>query len=169
MNKKDWHQDRNKRQKWIQFLQGFNSQIDPQTIRLMDEIGHVSRAIYQMRGQSVEEAGLSFAQYRVLMHLYFAEQMGECAELNPSEISARQGVSRNTMSSFIRSLEEEGFIARRLDANDRRRFNISLTDAGREVVQQHTNQHLETIDHFFSALDSDEQIDLLNLLQKLGT
>lgn len=167
MSRKSWHQDKEKRQKWMQFMQEFNPQINPQTIRLMDELGYVSRAIYHMGGQSVEEAGLSFAQYRVLMHLFFAEQMGERAELNPSEISDRQGVSRNTMSAFIRNLEEEGLVERQLDPDDRRRFNISLTEAGRDVVRQHTRQHLETIDHFFSVLDGTEQVDLLNLLQKM--
>lgn len=167
MSKKHWLQDQDKRQKWVQFIQGFNPKIDPQTIRLVDEIGYISRAIYQVGGQSIEEAGLSFAQYRVLMHLFFAEQMGECAELNPSEMSVRQGVSRNTMSAFIRNLEEEGLVVRQLDATDRRRFNISLTEAGRGVVQQHTHHYLETIDHFFSDLGRDEQVHLLNLLQKL--
>ena len=152
----------------MEFMQGFTPQIDPQTIRLMDQLGYVSRSIYHMGEQSVNDAGLSFAQYRVLMHLFFAEQVGERAELNPSEISERQGVSRNTMSSFIRNLEKEGLVERRLDAHDRRRFNISLTDAGRALVSQHTRHHLETIDHSFSALSTDEQESLLNLLQKLG-
>lgn len=167
MSKNSWLQDKDKRQKWIQFMQEFSPQIDPQTIRLMDELVYVSRAIYHMGEESVEDAGLSFAQYRVLMHLFFAEQMGERTELNPSEISDRQGVSRNTMSSFIRNLEDEELVERRLDPDDRRRFNISLTDAGRDVVRQHTRRHLETIDHFFGALRSDEQLELLKLLQQL--
>lgn len=169
MSHKSWLQNKDKRQKWMQFMQGFNSQIDPQTIRLMDELGYVTRSIYHVNEQSVDDAGLSYAQYRVLMHLSFAEQMGDNAELNPSEISARQGVSRNTMSSFISNLEEAGLVERQLDSSDRRRFNISLTDAGRAVVREHTHHHLETIDHFFSALSSTEQDDLLNLLQKLST
>ncbi len=169
MSQKSWLQDKEKRRKWMEFMQGFNPQIDPQTIRLMDELGYISRSIYHMSEQSVEDAGLSFAQYKVLMHLFFAEQMGERAELNPSEISERQGVSRNTMSSFIRNLEEEGLVERRLDAHDRRRFNISLTDAGRAVVSQHTQWHLESIDHYFNALSTDEQESLLTLLQKLAS
>jgi len=168
MSQKSWLQDKDKRRKWMEFMLGFNPQIDPQTIRLMDELGYISRSIYHMSEQSVEDAGLSFAQYKVLMHLFFAEQVGERAELNPSEISERQGVSRNTMSAFIRNLEEEGLVERRLDAHDRRRFNISLTDAGRAVVSQHTHWHLETIDHYFGALSTDEQESLLYLLQKLG-
>lgn len=150
-------------------MQNFHPTIDPQSIRLMDELGFVARSLYHMGEQSVDEAGLSFAQYRVLMHLFFAEQMGDRSELNPSEISERQGVSRNTMSAFIRNLEEGGFVERRLDPEDRRRFNISLTENGRALVSQHTRYHLETIDHCFHTLDSDEQQTLFNLLQKLGS
>ena len=93
--------------------------------------------------------------------------MGERSELNPSEISSRQGVSRNTMSAFIRSLEEEGMVERRLDPQDRRRFNISLTETGRDVVKQHMRTHLKSVDERFSALDDDEQLLLLTLLRKL--
>jgi DNA-binding MarR family transcriptional regulator len=169
MNNKSWLQNRESREKWMRLMQSFYPEINSNAIRLMDQLGFVSRSIYHMGGQSVDGAGLSFPQYRVLMHLYFAEEMGEHGELNPSEISHRQGVSRNTMSSFIRSLEEEGLVERRLDPNDRRRFNISLTDRGREVIRQHTHDHLVMIDHFFSALSTDEQAILLNLLRKIGS
>ena len=152
----------------MEFMQDFYPQINPQTVRLMDKLGFVSRAIYHVGEQSVDDAGLSFAQYRVLMHLFFAEQVGERAELNPSEISDRQGVSRNTISSLIRNLEEEGMVERRLDPDDRRRFNISLTDSGRAVIRQHTSNHLAMIDSCFRALSDDEQATLLHLLQKLG-
>jgi len=168
MKHKPWLQDKERRQKWMQFMQNFHPDIDTKTIRLMDELGFVSRSMYHMGEQSVDEAGLSYAQYRVLMHLFFAEEMGGRGELNPSEISDRQGVSRNTMSAFIRNLEEDGLVERRLDPDDRRRFNISLTDNGRAIVSDHTRDHLETIDHCFSALTAEEQETLFSLLQKLG-
>ena len=153
----------------MHFMHDFYPEISSQTIRLMDKLGFVSRTMHHMGEQSVEDAGLSFAQYRVLMHLFFAEKMDDCAELNPSEISDRQGVSRNTMSSFIRNLEEEGLVERRLDPNDRRRFKISLTDSGRALVTQHTGDHLRSLDESFSALSPDEQTTFLNLLRKLGS
>jgi DNA-binding MarR family transcriptional regulator len=72
------------------------------------------------------------------------------------------------MSSFIRNLEEDGLIERNLDPEDRRRFNISLTDSGRALVSQHTRSHLATIANCFSALTPEEQETLFQLLQKLG-
>ncbi len=168
MRQKNWMQNEDKRQKWMAFMQSFHPDIDPETLHLMDELGYVFRSIYHMRERSVDEAGLSYAQYQVLMHLFFAEQIGQKGELNPSEISERQGVSRNTMSAFIRNLEEEGLVERRLDPHDRRRFNISLTDGGRAVVGQHTRDHLSTVDRCFSTLTEDERQTLSRLLQKLG-
>lgn len=163
-----WLHDKQKREKWVSFVQSLGPNVDPRALRLMDEMIHVSRAIYHVGGQSLDEAGLSFAQYRVLMHLFFAEGMGDQSELNPSEISMRQGVSRNTMSALIRNLEEEGLVERRLDAEDRRRFNISLTPAGRELVSQYARQHLEATGHCFSALTNEEQETLFQLLTKVG-
>lgn len=167
MRQKTWLQNKENRQKWVLFMQTFNPRVDPEVLRLMDEMGVVFRSIHQMGEQSIEEAGLSFAQYQVLMHLFFAEQTGGSNELNPSEMSDRQGVSRNTMSAFIRNLEEKGFVERCLDPNDRRRFNISLTSNGRAIVSQYASDHLETIGQCFSALSHDEQQDLFHLMHKL--
>jgi MarR family transcriptional regulator for hemolysin len=103
------------------------------------------------------------------MHLFFAENMGERGELNPSEISERQGVSRNTISSLIRNLEDDGLIARRLDQQDRRKFNISLTEDGRSLVSQYAREHLGHISLCFSGLTGVEQETLSQLLTKIST
>lgn len=164
-----WLHDQQKREKWIQFIRTLSPEIDPKAMSLMDEMRSVARAIHQVGEQSLDDAGLSFAQYKVLMHLFFAEQMGDGGELNPSEISDRQGVSRNTMSSFIRNLEDEGLVERRLDPDDRRRFNISLTENGRALVTDYARQHLAKISSCFSVLSPEEQETLSKLLRKVGT
>ncbi|MCZ7669864.1 MAG: MarR family winged helix-turn-helix transcriptional regulator [Chloroflexi bacterium] len=103
------------------------------------------------------------------MHLLFAEQIGGRQDLNPSEISERQGTSRNTVSALIRNLEEEGLVERSLDPDDRRKFNIRLTENGRSLVTNHARQHFQTIGHCFTILSSDEQTTLSQLLNKLNT
>lgn len=163
-----WLHDSQKQEKWVHFMQSLCPEIDPGALRLMDEVRLVSRAIYHVGAQSLDEAGLSFAQYKVLMHLFFAEEVGDRGQLNPSEISDRQGVSRNTMSSFIRKLEDEGLVERRLDPTDRRRFNISLTESGRSLVTNYARQHLTVISSCFSVLNAAEQESLYRLLHKVG-
>jgi DNA-binding MarR family transcriptional regulator len=101
------------------------------------------------------------------MNLLFAEQFEACSQLNPSEISDRQGISRNTVSALIRSLEEDGLIERHLDQNDRRKFNISLTAGGRERVRQHARHHFRAVHDCFQTLDAAEQETMSQLLEKL--
>jgi DNA-binding MarR family transcriptional regulator len=163
-----WPHDPQKHERLIRFMQSLNPEIEPASIRLLDEIRHVFRMLHQISEQSLNDAELSHAQYRVLMHLFFAEQVGERDDLNPSEISERHGVSRNTISSLIRSLEDEGLVERRLDPHDRRRFNISLTADGRARVTAYSRHHLATINQCFAALDIAEQETLLQLLRKVG-
>jgi DNA-binding MarR family transcriptional regulator len=165
--KQHWFEDKEKRERWINFVQTLNPDIDPQATRLMDEFNAVSKMIHHVGQTSVDTAGLSLAQYRILMHLLFAEQIGGKECLNPSEISDRQGTSRNTVSALIRSLEEDGLIERSLDPHDRRKFNIQLTENGRSLVTDNARQHFQTIGHCFSTLSPEEQTTLSNLLTKL--
>ena len=164
-----WLDNQQRREKWMAFVRTLNPDIDPRAVRLMDNIISVSRRIHHRGESGLNEAGMSLAQYRILMHLFFAENMGERGELNPSEISERQGVSRNTISSLIRSLEKEGLIARRLDEQDRRKFNISLTEDGRSLVSQYAREHLDRVSQCFAGLTQSEQETLSQLLTKIST
>lgn len=157
-----------KRQKWMAFVQMLSPQIDPHAVRLMDELRMVSHTLYQIGESSLAAAGLSYAQYRILMGLYFAEKMEGRSELNPSEISDRQGTSRNTISSLIRSLEDEGLVERHLDKTDRRKFNICLTAAGRQMVSDHASRHMDVVGTCFGTLTAEEQDVLSELLAKLS-
>jgi hypothetical protein len=48
-----WLHDRKKREKWILFVRSLNPDLDTRAISLMDELGFVSRAIYQVGEQSI--------------------------------------------------------------------------------------------------------------------
>jgi DNA-binding MarR family transcriptional regulator len=161
--------DEEKRQKWIAFVNELNPDVDPGALRLMDQMRMVSHLLYQIAEISVAATGLSYAKMRLLLSLLLATEIeGREEGLNPSEISERQGTSRNTISSLIRDLEDEGLIERTLDPEDRRRFNIELTPAGRELVRAHVSNHLRTVAHCFAVLTPEEQETLRRLLVRLG-
>ena len=155
------------RQKWRDFTQTLSPTADPLTIQLMDRLRIVAHGLYQVGESSLMHSQLSLAKYRILIHLYF-EQHGGKNSLNPSEISERQGTSRNTISALIRQLEDDQLIERELDKEDRRRFNIKITEAGKTAVHQHINQHLSIISSCFAELTDEEQHTLERLLHKVG-
>lgn len=157
-----------KRARWLAFVAQLNPEADPGTIRLSGLLHRVAHALYQLSEGSLTEANLSYAQYRLLMQLMFSEQFEACGGLNPSEISERQGISRNTVSALIRNLEAEGLIARQLDEQDRRRFLIRLTDAGRDKVRNHANHHFGMLHACFDGLSQAEQAQMSETLEKLA-
>ena len=157
-----------RRARWLALMQELNSDVDPRTVRLVEHMRLVSHSLYQLGEQSLEAAGLSYARFRLLLSLLMSEELDGRLELNPSEISDRQGISRNTVSTLIRDLEAEGLIERRLDPHDRRRFNIRLTDNGRNLVREHAASHLRMIASCFAALSMEDQQELSDLLTSVG-
>ncbi len=157
------------RAEWIDFFRSQYPEIDPRTMRLMDELRMVSHLLYQIGETSVAAADLSYAQYRILMMLFFTERSGNRPDgLNPSEISENSGTSRNTISSLIRTLEEDGYVERQLDSEDRRKFNITLTDPGRQVVVDHFGRHMQIVNEIFQTLSPDEMNQLSDKLHRLN-
>lgn len=157
-----------KKNKWHAIIQDLDIEVDPHTVRLMERMRMVAHAMYQLNESGLASTGLSYARFRLLMSLLAGEVADGRSELNPSEISTLQGISRNTVSTLIRDLEKEELIERHLDKTDRRRFNISLTENGRALVREHIGYHLKTTSDAYSALSVAEQIELIRLLDILG-
>ena len=142
--------------------------IEPDALELMDRMRHVSHGLRQMGENSLMAAGMSYARYRLLMGLLFSARVENREGLNPSEISERQGTSRNTISSLIRELEDEGMVVRQLDQEDRRKFIIKLTDVGEKFVQEHASKHLRMVAECFSSLTAKEKQQLRHILDKVA-
>jgi len=160
--------DPQRAEQMLAFAESLYAAGEPRAMRLMDQLRQVSHQMHRLGEASLDEAGFSSAQYRVLMSLLFDEWLGHHDGMNPSEISDQQGTGRNTVSALIRSLEEDGLIERRLDENDRRRFNIGLTEVGRQRVRQQANRYMQFADGIFAAFTTEEMDRLSALLQKLN-
>ena len=160
--------DDERRVKWLAFIQRMNPDIEPEALQLMDGMRQVSHSLRQIGENSLAASGMSYARYRVLLGLFFSAEVEGREGLHPSEISERQGTSRNTISALIRDLEEEGLLERSLNQEDRRKFNIRLTPAGRQFVQDHASKHMRMIAQCFSDLTAEERGQLSHLLAKLA-
>ncbi len=157
-----------RRAKWRTLTQKLSPDTNPVAIRLMEQMRLVWHSIYLIGESSLSEAGLSYAQYRLLVTLFYADELDGRSELNPSEISEMQGTSRNTISGLIRNLEKDDLIERHLDEQDRRKFNICLTEKGRALVIEHNRRHTQMIGGIFDAFSKEEQDTFDRLLVKLG-
>jgi DNA-binding MarR family transcriptional regulator len=69
-----------------------------------------------------------------------------------AELARQEQISPQSMGAILGALEKRGLIERSADPNDGRRIVLSLTRAGRQVVQDKRNEQAERIAR---ALESD--------------
>ncbi|NOX63839.1 MAG: MarR family transcriptional regulator [Chloroflexi bacterium] len=139
---------------------------DIQGVEIMRLVRMISVAYETILSARMREKGLSGPRWRLLLHLYMAERMG-LSPLSPTQLSKLQHVSKNTISSLLRSLEEQGLVVREINPLDRRQIHLRLTDAAREHIRQVTPQHVRLLNELAAGLTDDEREQLIHLLQKL--
>ena len=79
--------------------------------------------------QACQGTGISLPQYRLLVSISGQPQRA-------SELAARVGVSRPTLTSLVDGLEHAGLLRRRPVATDRRGIQLVSTLEGREAVSR---------------------------------
>jgi len=113
------------------------------------------------------EIGISSQRMGILMRLYMDDKMGIDGALTPTELSRFQNVSKNTISSLIRGLEEQGLVTREIDRDDKRIFRLRITDKGRELVKEETPKRAVFLNQLVTDLSVNERQQLTELLLKL--
>lgn len=136
-------------------------------VDLMRALMGSARMLEVIADHGLQTTGLSLPRLRLLLWLAVEAQGGNPAGISPSALSHYQHISKNTVSSLLASLEEQGWIERTLSQEDKRSFNIRLTKAGRERMRAALPRHGEYINAVFAQLTAEEQKMLLKLLQKL--
>jgi len=107
-------------------------------------------------------ADLTVSQFGVLESLYHLGPMRQ------SEIGAKLLRSGSNITLVVDNLERDGLVRRARDRDDRRVMNVSLTDAGRELIEGIFPAHVEAIVEEMAVLSPEEQAELGRLCKKLG-
>ena len=90
----------------------------------------VSRLIKLLRRETRNEAQLSLTERATLGMLYPENRLA------PTDIARAEKVTTQSMSQVINHLAELKYIDRTPSEEDKRKVNLSLTDAGRNYVEQ---------------------------------
>ncbi len=140
---------------------------DPRGIELIRSLTAAARMLEVISDHHLQENGLSLPRLRLLLWLHAEEHHGSKEGLSPSRLSQFQHISKNTVSSLLDSLEKQGLIERTLNTADKRKFDIRLTRAGRDLIKKTLPNHSACLTQTFAALTIEEQNALLKSLQKL--
>lgn len=89
------------------------------------------------------------------------------APCKPSQLSDLLMMSRAGMTSRLDRAEGAGWIERQLDPADRRSLRITLTDAGRSVIDATLTEHAANLARLIAPLDAGEVRALEDGLRRL--
>lgn len=110
----------------------------------------VLRLARRLRQERADDE-LSPSQAGVMAHL---DRLGPCT---PNELSAAERVAPPSMNRTLNALQLAGYLERTPSGDDRRRVLVSLTDAGRLVVQETRRRRDAWLDRRLAGLDDDER------------
>ncbi|MGP9020802.1 MarR family winged helix-turn-helix transcriptional regulator [Streptomyces sp. BR1] len=139
--------------------------LDTLPMAVYGRIYRISRAMGDRIEKEYKRFGISRGEFDVLATL---RRSGEPYTLSPRQLSATLMLTTGGMTGRLDKLEKAGLLSRSPDPHDRRGLRVTLSDKGREIVDESVTAGLamqhEVLD---GVLDETEAAQLAALLRKL--
>ena len=132
---------------------------------LADLLMGAARTLRRRVGGVLEPWGLSPHHARALRSVGRAQ--GRAGGLRLSDVAAALRIAPRSATEVIDALAERGLVQRGPDPDDRRAVVVSLTDAGRSVLDEVEAARAADAERLFARLDDAERAELARLLGRL--
>jgi DNA-binding MarR family transcriptional regulator len=139
-------------------------ELDHSPIGVVGRISRLARELEQRLEPVYREHGLEPGWHDVLATL---RRSGPPYRLRVTDLTSALMLTSSGTTKRLDRLEQAGMIVRTPDPGDRRGTLITLTDAGRELIDGVTAAHLDNERHLLAGLTEAEQERLAGLLRKL--
>lgn len=90
--------------------------------------------------------------------------------LTIGEVQKQVGVVPAQMSRIVRALEEQGgkgYLACRINVQDRRRIDLSLTETGREAYNKYRNARLSSMYESLNAIPPEDRFQFMRIVRQI--
>ena len=87
--------------------------------------------------------------------------------VNQKQLAERAHINASSTSEVVAKLEDDGYLVRQIDPNDKRATILKLTEMGAVRAQEIRNEREGFLDQLFSKLTEEEKQTLSDLLDKL--
>lgn len=126
------------------------------------KLARASSTFGRLTGKDIERYGLTQPQFGVF------ELLGHLGPLTIGEVGRKMLVTGGCVTVILDNLEREHFVERTRSAEDRRVIKVQLTEKGQRLFKEVFEQHAQRVTELASVLTTDEQVQLSQLLRKLG-
>ncbi|WP_323846964.1 MarR family transcriptional regulator [Microbulbifer magnicolonia] len=129
-----------------------------------------SRAMTRAYQPMLQDLGITYPQYLVLLVLWEWDELGEEVDTSVGALGQRLMLDSGTLTPLLKRLEQRGLVSRKRAPRDERVTLVAVTEAGR-ALQPRAQAWVEG--QFESSAVSREEVDQLRrqlwqLLEKLG-
>lgn len=138
------------------------NELDNLNLKTLIALSRSTQLVHKREYKTIKQGGLTVSQFAVLEVLYHK------GDLRISEIIDKILSTGGNMTVVIDNLVKEDLVMRYSDPDDRRVNLISITDKGRNLMDEIFPKHLENINEIFSVLTIGEKELFIRLLKKLS-
>ena len=138
--------------------------LDTSPMGVVGRISRVARLVENRQRATFAVHGLDRASFDALATL---RRTGAPHQLTPGQLMATAMVTSGAISQRLDRLEERGLVVRTRSSEDARVVLVTLTPAGREVVDAALPDHLDTEERLLGALGPADRDHLAALLRRL--
>ena len=123
----------------------------------------MSRVINTLRRENnklILKHNLTLGQFAVMEALYSK------GRLSTGEVMEKILSTSGNIPVIVKNLEKDGFITRKQDESDKRRFILDLTDKGKDLMDEIVPENLKFMDELISLWDDEDKEELIILMNK---
>lgn len=131
-------------------------------LKLFVVLSRANRAVTDRIKEDIQSHGLNPTEFAVLELLFHK------GDQPIQQIGHKILLSSGSMTYVIDKLETKQYLRRKPCPNDRRVTYATITNKGREQMEEIFPKHQEAIRSLFSGLDLEEKQVMVELLKKLG-
>ena len=128
-------------------------------IHLFMCVSHLHHAAIEGR---VSKLGFHHSQHRMLMHLARYEHIP-----SQKELAVAKGISPAAVTTTLKRLDKEGYIARSTTDEDNRKNEIRITEAGRAAVDQSRALFYAVDKNMFKGISEEELEAFTKVLERM--
>lgn len=121
-----------------------------------------AKAIEKVDRASIAGTGLQLSEFTIM------EVLKHKGPLAITAIGDKVLLTSGSMTAAINRLERKGYVRRRRDANDGRRYHVQLTEVGKAIIDKAYARHAANLERVAEALNPTERATLVRLLKTIG-
>ncbi len=139
-----------------------NNQSEELSLKLFVVLTRALDAVQKRVVEDIKHLGLNPTEFAVLELVY------NKGDQPIQKIGEKVLIASSSITYVVDQLEKKGYVKRNNHPNDRRVKLASITESGKELMDEVFPKHKQGIEEIFSGLDLKEKESMIEQLKKLG-